>query len=155
MSKAPRTKKSLGQHFLHDGNIIRKIVGSIPANPDDKLVEIGPGSGAMTEVLVQRFDDVTVIEVDRRMVDHLKERFNGIEIIHSDILDYDWKKLENPGKPVHVVGNLPYYITSQILFHLLRSRRLFESATVMMQKEVAVRHFERSGAAHEFPGSPV
>ena len=139
MSKAPRTKKSLGQHFLHDGNIIRKIVASIPANTGDKLVEIGPGSGALTELLIQQFEDVTVIEVDSRMIEHLKERFNGIEIIHSDILDYDWTKLENTGKPVHVVGNLPYYITSQILFHLLQSRHLFESATLMIQKEVAER----------------
>lgn len=139
MSKYPRTKKSLGQHFLTDGNIIRKIVDAIPAKPDDLVVEIGPGSGAVTEILLKRFKNVTAIELDQRMVEHLSEKYPDLKIIHQDILDYDWSVHQDEGRPVHVMGNLPYYITSQIMFGLFDYRSILSTATLMMQKEVAER----------------
>lgn len=139
MSRHPGTKKSLGQHFLRDGNMIRKIVDAIPADPKDKVIEIGPGSGALTEELVDRFSDLSVIEIDRRMVEYLGERFPGLDIIQEDVLKTDWNSLLNTNKSVHVVGNLPYYITSQILFGLLSSRKKISTALLMMQKEVAER----------------
>ena len=139
MSRHPGTKKSLGQHFLRDGNMIRKIVDAIPAETEDKVIEIGPGSGALTEELVDRFSDLSVIEIDRRMVEYLGERFPGLDIIQEDVLKTDWNLLLNRNKSVHVVGNLPYYITSQILFGLLSSRKKISTALLMMQKEVAER----------------
>ena len=75
MSKYPRTKKSLGQHFLTDGNIIRKIVDVIPANENDLVIEIGPGSGAVTEVLLEKFKHVKAIELDQRMVEFLSDKY--------------------------------------------------------------------------------
>jgi 16S rRNA (adenine1518-N6/adenine1519-N6)-dimethyltransferase len=139
MSHQPRTKKSLGQHFLKDGNMIRKIVDVIPAASADKVVEIGPGAGALTELLVERFENLSVIEIDGRMVDYLKERFSGLDIIQKDILAFNWSDIDTGGHPLHVIGNLPYYITSQILFSLLEKREHLTSAVLMMQKEVAER----------------
>ena len=139
MSRPPKTKKSLGQHFLKDGNMIRKIAESIPAKRSDKIIEIGPGDGALTGVLLEKFDDVTAIEIDRRMVEVLTEKFSSLDIIHEDILKFDWSMISNSSKPIHVVGNLPYYITSQILFAILENRSMLISALLMMQKEVAER----------------
>lgn len=119
--------------------MIRKIVDAIPAEPGDKVIEIGPGGGALTEVLVEQFSDLSVIEIDRRMADFLSDRFSGLDIIQEDVLKTDWDSLLNTNKSVHVVGNLPYYITSQILFGLLISRKQISSALLMMQKEVAER----------------
>ena len=139
MTNHPSTKKSLGQHFLKDGNMIRKIAESIPAQPDDKIIEIGPGAGALTEALLQHFTDVTAIEIDNRMADYLEEKFPELNLIRQDILKTDWSGLTKSDKPVHVVGNLPYYITSQILFAILEHRSRLSSAILMMQKEVAER----------------
>lgn len=139
MQYSPKTKKSLGQHFLKDGNMIRKIVDAIPANPEDRVIEIGPGAGALTGPLLERFKDLTVIEVDQRMVEHLAEKFPELNIIHQDILKCDWADFTKAGENVHVIGNLPYYITSQILFAILENRNRLQTATLMMQKEVAER----------------
>lgn len=135
----PKTKKSLGQHFLKDGNMIAKIVEAIDAEPSHKIVEIGPGSGALTDKLVERFPNLTVIEIDQRMTELLREKHPGLDIIHQDILKTDWSAVTRHDEPVHVIGNLPYYITSQILFGLLKHRQNIHSALLMMQKEVAER----------------
>jgi 16S rRNA (adenine1518-N6/adenine1519-N6)-dimethyltransferase len=139
MSRHPGTKKSLGQHFLKDGNMIQKIVDSIPAKPKDRVIEIGPGSGALTEILVKRFTDLSVIEIDKRMAEFLREKYPALDIIEEDVLKIDWVDLLPTDRDVHVVGNLPYYITSQILFGLLSHRKQMSSALLMMQKEVAER----------------
>ncbi len=139
MAKHPATKKSLGQHFLKDGNMIRKIADAIPAGPSDQVIEIGPGAGALTKMLAERFDDVTAIEIDNRMADFLEENIPQVKIIRQDVLKTDWEHIVKSEKPVHVVGNLPYYITSQILFGLLEHRSMLTSAILMMQKEVAER----------------
>ena len=139
MSTYPRTKKSLGQHLLTDGNIIRKIVDAIPATADDIVVEIGPGTGAVTEELRKHFKNLTAIELDQRMVEYLKDKFPDLNIIHKNILDFDWFIFKEEVRAVHVMGNLPYYVTSQILFNLFEHRSILESATLMMQKEVAQR----------------
>jgi 16S rRNA (adenine1518-N6/adenine1519-N6)-dimethyltransferase len=139
MSRPPKTKKSLGQHFLKDGNMIRKIVDAVPASGQDKVIEIGPGAGALTELLAERFGNLSVIEIDGRMADYLSETFPGLHIIREDVLKFDWSKASAEGRPVHVVGNLPYYITSQILFSLLEKREDLSTAVLMMQKEVAER----------------
>lgn len=139
MAQHPRKKKSLGQHFLRDSNMIRKIVSSLPAAGGDQVVEIGPGDGALTGVLLERFPDMTAVEIDQVMVAHLKKTLPDLHVLQQDILKTDWPALAKAGKPIHVVGNLPYYITSQILFALLENRSELETATLMMQKEVAER----------------
>ncbi len=139
MALHPRTKKSLGQHFLKDVNMIQKIVDSIPAGPKDCIVEIGPGAGAITGPILEKFEDVVAIELDQRMIEHLTEEHPSLKVVHGDILKLDWSDFLEVEKPVHVVGNLPYYITSQILFKVLEYREGISTALLMMQKEVAER----------------
>lgn len=134
-----RPKKSLGQHFLTDQNIIEKIAASIMAGKGHRVIEIGPGTGALTEALVERFEDVQAVELDQRAVKVLKEKFPGLPVYHQDVLSIDWHELSIGKEKTHVVGNLPYFITSQILFALLESREVLADALLMMQKEVAER----------------
>ena len=145
MGEHLRTKKSLGQHFLKDGNMIRKIVDSIDAQPDDLVIEIGPGAGALTDYLVERFKNLTVIEIDQRMVELLSTKYPELDIVEKDILKYDWKDVVTVDRPIHVIGNLPYYITSQILFSIMEQRAHISTALLMMQKEVAERIVASSG----------
>ncbi|MDX1586376.1 MAG: 16S rRNA (adenine(1518)-N(6)/adenine(1519)-N(6))-dimethyltransferase RsmA [Balneolaceae bacterium] len=134
-----RPKKSLGQHFLTDPNIIEKIASSIPAEKGHRVIEIGPGTGALTEALLDRFEDVHAVELDQRAIEVLKEKYPELPVHHSDVLDVKWEELSIGKEKTHVVGNLPYYITSQILFALLESRDQLSDALLMMQKEVAER----------------
>ncbi len=134
-----RTKKSLGQHFLTDNNIINKILKSVHAEDGDRVIEIGPGTGALTKWLVQQHKDVHAIEVDQRAVAVLEEQLEGLTIHQKDVLKVDWKELISESGKTYVLGNLPYYITSPILFSLLESREYFTEAILMMQKEVAHR----------------
>jgi len=151
-SHAPLTpKKSLGQHFLVDGNIIRKIVGSLAPHPGDTVIEIGPGTGALTGSLHKLHPDMIAVEVDPRAIEVLKKDIPGLNILHKDVLDVDWATVmsgrmasaPNEGARdaplLSVIGNLPYYITSPILFHVLDHREYFREAVFMMQKEVAER----------------
>ena len=119
--------------------MIQKIVDSIPAQIEDRIVEIGPGAGAITGPILNKYGDVTAVEIDQRMVEHLSEEFPNLRIVNQDILKSDWSDFVIADKPVHVVGNLPYYITSQILFKVLEYRKHITSALLMMQKEVAER----------------
>lgn len=139
MPKSFKTKKSLGQHILIDPNIIRKITDSIPAEKNDLVVEIGPGTGALTRELAERFHSLLLIEIDRRAVEVLQEKFPGIQVQNEDVLKTDWHKITSGYDRVHVVGNLPYFITSQILFSVMEARNILNSLTFMMQKEVAER----------------
>lgn len=139
MKRSPRKKKSLGQHFLRDANMIHKIVRSLPAEEGDQVIEIGPGDGALTELLLEVYPHFAAIEIDPVMVEHLNEKFPNLNLIQEDVLKADWSDIVDPDRSVHVIGNLPYYITSQILFALLENRNSLTSATLMMQKEVAER----------------
>lgn len=134
-----RTKKSLGQHFLTDKNIIFKIIDAIVADEDDRVIEIGPGTGALTKWLSEKFSDLHAIEIDQRAVEVLEQEAPNITIHQKDVLKVNWADLvKSSGKNI-VVGNLPYYITTPILFDLLENRSLFSEAILMMQKEVAER----------------
>lgn len=134
-----KAKKSLGQHFLKDKNMIEKIAGSVEAEEGDRIIEIGPGTGSLTEVLLKRFDNLLAIELDQRAVEILKENFPGLDVIHKDVLDVNWEEVSIGKSKTRVVGNLPYYITSQIMFSLLEGREFLDDAILMMQKEVAER----------------
>lgn len=142
-----RKKKSLGQHFLRDRSISQKIADSVPVNNGGRIVEIGGGSGALTEYLLKQRGDAElhVIEIDQVAVSKLRNKFENITIHHTDVLKADWKKLTADAKKVDVVGNLPYYLTTPILFKLLSHRRAVNSAVLMMQKEVAERIVSASG----------
>jgi 16S rRNA (adenine1518-N6/adenine1519-N6)-dimethyltransferase len=134
-----RTKKSLGQHFLTDNNIIAKILKAVSADKQDRVIEIGPGTGALTKWLVQRYEDMHAIEVDQRAIQVLKKELDNLTIHEKDVLEVNWAELIASDRENHVIGNLPYYITSPILFSLLESRSYFQEAILMMQKEVAER----------------
>ncbi len=134
-----RPKKSLGQHFLTDTNMIAKIADAVAAEPTDRVIEIGPGTGKLTKALLERFENVIAVEIDQRAVEVLESEFSDLEVIHKDILETDFETLSTGKAHTHVIGNLPYYITSQILFLLLENRALLADALLMMQKEVAER----------------
>ena len=140
MSQQPfRTKKSLGQHFLSDGNVIRKIIEAFPATTEDWVLEIGPGTGALTQYLWPRYPKLEVVEIDTQAIEVLRESFDGLVVHHRDILKLDWEEIIPQSPSNYVIGNLPYYITSPILFALLEHRHHFKGALLMMQKEVAKR----------------
>jgi 16S rRNA (adenine1518-N6/adenine1519-N6)-dimethyltransferase len=133
-------RKSLGQNFLTDPNIIRKIVASLDLRPDDAVVEIGPGPGALTAVLAEACR-LTALEVDHRAVEQLRERFGEqVDVREADVLKVDARALASERRgPIRVVGNIPYYITSEILFWVIDQRDVIRDATLMMQEEVADR----------------
>ena len=158
-----RPKKRLGQHFLADAAIVEAIADAVRAPHGSRVVEIGAGEGVLTAELLRRFPDLTAIEVDPEAVAHLRARFPGLDLRHADVLDVDWGQMRKEfgelslekknastsapspdssspdSPPLTVVGNLPYYITSPILFSLLDARAHVSKAVVMVQKEVAER----------------
>ncbi len=134
-------KKSLGQNFLRDENVARNIVDALSPRKDDLLLEIGAGTGSLTNHLIGTSDYLLVVEIDSRAVEALRERFGkDLEILQQDVLTLDPQTLAGKyGKRVRVVGNIPYYITSDILFWLIDNRGAFEDAVLMMQADVARR----------------
>ena len=139
-------RKRFGQHFLSDGGIIDAIVREIAPQPGDAMVEIGPGLAALTQPLVERLGRLTVIELDRDLAKRLREHAQ-LDVIESDVLKVDFTALAQtlrdqagqPGLRLRVVGNLPYNISTPILFHLLGSAHLVADQHFMLQKEVIDR----------------
>jgi 16S rRNA (adenine1518-N6/adenine1519-N6)-dimethyltransferase len=142
-----RAKKRYGQHFL-EAAWADKVIAAIDPKPDDLFVEIGPGPGALTLRLAPRVAHVTAIELDAAMVDLLVPRLpSNVELVQSDFLDIDMRALAS-GRPVRVAGNLPYNVSSPILFALIAAHRRaggILDATLMLQREVAARMFARPG----------
>ena len=134
-------KKSLGQNFLRDENVARNILEGLSLHQDDLLLEIGAGTGALTNHLVGRIEHLLVVEIDPRAVEVLRERFGDtLNVIQQDILEVDPNEIAKTyGKPLRVVGNIPYYITSEILFWMIDNRKAFKDAVVMMQADVGRR----------------
>lgn len=132
-------RKRFGQHFLTDRGVLDAIVDTIAPEPGQAMVEIGPGLGAMTLPLLQRIPRLTVIELDRDLAARLRRR-SELEVIESDVLKVDFAALaQQAGQPLRVVGNLPYNISTPILFHLLESVEHIVDQHFMLQKEVVVR----------------
>ncbi|MBE3597127.1 MAG: 16S rRNA (adenine(1518)-N(6)/adenine(1519)-N(6))-dimethyltransferase RsmA [Hydrogenibacillus sp.] len=147
-----RLTKARGQHFLTDPRWIRAIVDCAEVTPEDGVLEIGPGLGVLTAPLAERAGRVVAVEIDARLIDALGVLFSdrpNVTIVHADFLALDLPSLLAayfpPGMPLKVVANLPYYITSPILFRLLEGGVEFRSITVMVQKEVAERLVARPG----------
>ncbi|PID39700.1 MAG: ribosomal RNA small subunit methyltransferase A [Proteobacteria bacterium] len=139
-------KKSWGQCFLHEPSIARRIVTAIGASEDETVVEIGAGLGALTGLLARRHRRVVAIERDRDLVAVLREALAdepNIELHEANALTFDFGSV---GEALHVVGNLPYNISSPLLFHLLAHRPVVRSATVMLQRELAQRLTARPGS---------
>jgi 16S rRNA (adenine1518-N6/adenine1519-N6)-dimethyltransferase len=137
-----RAKKRLGQHFLHDPNVIRKLIDTIRPQPAERMVEIGGGPGALTIPLVERLEELHVVEVDRDLAAALPTRVAHPErlVVHeADALDFDFGALAHGPHSLRVVGNLPYNISTPLLFHLLGFGALIKDLHVMLQREVVDR----------------
>ena len=138
-------QKKFGQNFLIDEGIVNKIVREAGVTKDDFVLEIGPGIGTMTQLLCEQAGGVAAVEIDTNLIPILKEtlaEYDNVTIINEDILKVDIKKLaeeKKGGKPIKVVANLPYYITTPIIMGLFESNVPIDSITVMVQKEVADR----------------
>lgn len=142
MTDRPAPKKSLGQNFLVDRNIAQKIVGAFDPKPGELVVEIGPGQGALTGLLLESGCRLVAIELDERMVELLRQTHGAaLDIVQRDVLKVDLTALarERGVDRLRVIGNIPYYITSPILFHLIDHRDAVIDASLMMQREVAER----------------
>ena len=145
-------QKKFGQNFLIDSNIIEGIIEAADITKDDCVLEIGPGMGAMTGYLLESARKVIAVEVDRMLIPILEDTLKGYDnlvLINDDILKVDIAELiekENGGRPIKVVANLPYYITTPIIMELLEREEKITSITVMVQKEVAQRMQEGPGS---------
>ncbi|MFC0337281.1 dimethyladenosine transferase [Kushneria avicenniae] len=145
MSRQPapmRARKRFGQNFLQDHGVIERIVASIHPQKDDRLVEIGPGQGALTEVLLEAHGALEAVELDRDLIPGLRTRFFNypdFHIIEGDALALDFSALRGDGPPLRVVGNLPYNISTPLIFHLLGAGNAVRDMHFMLQKEVVAR----------------
>ncbi len=128
-------KKSLGQHFLIDNNIKNKIVNLLQIENDESVLEIGPGDGALTEIIYKKCKNLILVEKDNRFTGLLKSKFPDIHIFNEDFLKWDFKNFYN----LKVVGNLPYNVASQIIFKLIENIERWKIGVFMVQKEVADR----------------
>lgn len=138
-------QKKFGQNFLIDGHVLDKIIAGAGVTKDDMVLEIGPGIGTMTQYLAESAGKVVAVEIDRNLLPILQETladYDNVKVIHADVLSLDLEKLvqeENGGRPIKVVANLPYYITTPIIMALFEQHVPLANVTVMVQKEVAAR----------------
>ncbi len=138
-------QKRFGQNFLIDSNILEKIIAAAEVTKEDCVLEIGPGIGTMTQYLAENAREVIAVEIDKSLIPILADTlspYENVTVINADILEVDINKLvqeKNDGKPIKVVANLPYYITTPIIMGLFESHVPLKSITIMVQKEVADR----------------
>ncbi len=136
-----RTRKRFGQHFLHDRNLVDRMVRTLDLKQDDTVVEIGPGRGALTYPLLEDLPHLHVVELDRDLITLLRQENtpDRLSIHESDALKFDFRTLKPADKPLRVVGNLPYNISTPLIFHLLSQSDAISDMTFMLQKEVVDR----------------
>ena len=145
-------QKKFGQNFLIDTHVLDKIIDASGVTEDDFVLEIGPGIGTMTQYLCERAREVVSVEIDKNLIPILSDtlkNYSNVTVINEDILKLDICKLaeeKNQGKPIKVVANLPYYITTPIIMGLFESHVPIDSITIMVQKEVAERMQEKPGS---------
>jgi len=149
-----KANKDLGQNFLINDDVIEKIIEKSQIEKNDLIIEIGPGLGVLTNLLLEKSDNVVAIELDKRMVEIISKRFilkNNLQIINEDVLKVDLNKLINERKKqtninkVKIVANLPYYISTPIIMKLLEEKLEIDEIIVMVQKEVAQRLVAKTG----------
>ena len=139
--------KRFGQNFLQDQNIVKKIISEIDPKENELILEIGPGQGAITSLLLESNANLTAIEIDKRVIDDLQARFINLHLLQSDFLKLDLNQFTNSSKQkLRVVGNIPYNITSPILFKLFENNTLVQDAVLMVQYEVAKRMTAKMGS---------
>lgn len=149
MQHQPR--KRFGQNFLRDTQIIQKIAQVINPQPEDHLIEIGPGLGALTQTIAEACQHVDVIEIDRDLLAtlaNLASKYPALAVHHADALKYDFSQLITQDKAARVIGNLPYNISTPLLFHLLEYTQLIKDMHFMLQKEVVERLAAKPGSSH-------
>ena len=145
-------QKKYGQNFLIDPHVLDKIIGESGIEKEDMILEIGPGIGTMTQYLAEAAREVVAIEIDKNLIPILEDtlsEYKNITVINQDVLKVDLRKLvmeKNQGRPIKVVANLPYYITTPIIMELLENKLPIESITIMVQKEVAERMQQTPGS---------
>ncbi len=140
--KGHRPRKRFGQNFLHDAQVVARIAAAIDPRPGEHLVEIGPGLGALTEILLPQVGEMDVIELDRDLIPRLSRHCGGLgelRIHAADALAFDFSGLADDGRPLRIVGNLPYNISTPLMFHLLAYRNQIRDMHFMLQKEVVER----------------
>lgn len=131
--------KKFGQNYLTDKNIINKIIDTFKPEADDTVVEIGPGTGALTKLLFDKVNQFTAVEIDKRVIEQLKNEMPGLNIINEDFLEIDLSKFAGGKSKIRVIGNIPYNLTSSIIFKLIENRQYVHDALLMVQYEVAQR----------------
>ena len=142
-----RPRKRFGQHFLHDPQVIARIVSAIEPQRGERLLEIGPGRGALTAPLLERVGALMAIEIDRDLVRDLAQRFGpALEVLNEDVLEVDLAAVRGAGAPLRLVGNLPYNISTPLLFRLLEQRDAIRDMHFMLQKEVVDRMVAAPGS---------
>jgi 16S rRNA (adenine1518-N6/adenine1519-N6)-dimethyltransferase len=140
--KHHKARKRFGQNFLHDHNVIENIVANIQIEPDDHIVEIGPGKGALTESILLSGAKLDSIEIDRDLVQLLKQKFEAaqnLQIISADALQFDFSSLPHKNEKIRIIGNLPYNISTPLLFHLFENFNCIQDMHFMLQKELVER----------------
>jgi 16S rRNA (adenine1518-N6/adenine1519-N6)-dimethyltransferase len=145
----PRAKRALGQNFLIDQNVQRKIVAALDPHPDDEVLEIGPGVGALTKHLAGAVRRLVLVELDNDLAARLREEFAGepsVEVINEDVLEVPLERISSDPARLKVIGNIPYNITTPILFGLLERRPRPQRIVLMVQREVADRILEPAGS---------
>ncbi|MGK9476987.1 16S rRNA (adenine(1518)-N(6)/adenine(1519)-N(6))-dimethyltransferase RsmA [Melioribacter sp. OK-6-Me] len=145
MEQNPRPLKRFGQNYLRDENIIGKIIDEFDIKEGDNILEIGPGRGALTEKLYNKTKSLTIVEIDKRVIDELREKFSLAKIINRDFLTLTLHELKAPDSKLRIIGNIPYNITSPILFKLIEERESVSDALLMVQYEVAKRIISSPG----------
>ena len=137
--------KKFGQNYLLDKNILDKIISEINPHEDDNIIEIGPGTGSLTAKLIPKVNNLTAIEIDSRVIENLKVRFPSLNIIHQDFLKADLKEFASNKNKLRIVGNIPYNLTSPIIFSMIENIDIIDDSVLMVQYEVAKRMTAKKG----------
>lgn len=145
-----RPRKRFGQNFLVDQAVIQRIISAIRLKPDQHIVEIGPGKGALTALIADKVDRFDLIELDKDLVPCLEEKFKrpGLNIYQADALKFDLRTLLDDERQIRLIGNLPYNISTPLLFHIIKYRSIVEDMHFMLQKEVVQRLTSDVNSSH-------
>ena len=138
--KTIKPLKRFGQNYIQDKNVLLKIISEFNPQPKDKIIEIGPGHGALTKLLLEKVNNLTAIEIDTRVIGTLQKLSSNIKIVNDDFLKIDLNSIyKNDNKKIRIIGNIPYNITSSIIFKLIDNNEIISDAVFMVQHEVAKR----------------